>query len=187
MDIYAWKDRSIEGREVDFSQYRGQVLLVVNTASQCGFTGQYEGLEALYRQYKDRGLEILGFPSNQFGGQEPGSNEEVHSFCQVRFGVSFPLFEKTAVRGPEAHPLFVHLTQEQPFRGFDPAHPVAPKLEAVLKERFPEILEGDGVKWNFTKFLVDRAGRVVGRFEPTTEPSALQADLEALLGAEPVA
>lgn len=181
MNIYDFQVKNMDGKTVSLADFKGKVLLIVNTASKCGFTPQYEELQALYNDYAGQGLEILGFPSNQFAEQEPGSNEEVRQFCQLTYGVSFPLFEKTEVRGKNAHPLFVYLTEQAPFRGFDSGHPIAGKLEEVLKERFPELLEGDGIKWNFTKFLVNREGKVVGRYEPTTAPSAMKPDIEKLL------
>ncbi|SHI79134.1 glutathione peroxidase [Propionispora hippei] len=181
MNIYDFQVKTIDGKTITLAEFKGRVLLIVNTASKCGFTPQYEELQALYQDYAGQGLEILGFPSNQFAEQEPGSNEEVQQFCQLTYGVSFPMFEKTEVRGKSAHPLFVYLTEQAPFRGFDAGHPIAGKLEEVLKERFPELLEGDGIKWNFTKFLVNREGKVVGRYEPTTSPSAMRTAIEKLL------
>ncbi|WP_346838867.1 glutathione peroxidase [Microbulbifer sp. SAOS-129_SWC] len=147
-----------DGRDTSLDEYRGKVLLVVNTASKCGFTPQYKGLEALYEQYRERGLMVLGFPCNQFGKQEPGSDDEIKEFCELNFGVSFPLYSKVDVNGPEAHPLFV-----------------------ALKQQAPGILGTEGIKWNFTKFLVDRDGKVVKRFAPKDKPEALAADIEALL------
>ncbi|MZP29767.1 redoxin domain-containing protein [Heliobacterium undosum] len=181
MSIYDFKVRTIGGKEVSLSNYKGKVLLIVNTASKCGFTPQYEELQKLYNTYADRGLEILGFPSNQFAEQEPGSNEEVQQFCQINYGVSFPMFEKIEVRGKNAHPLFNFLTHEAPFRGFDLDHPIGGKLQDVLKDNFPEMLEGDSIKWNFTKFLINRQGEVVGRYEPTTTPLSMKEDIEKLL------
>lgn len=181
MSIYDFKIRSISGKEVSLAEYKGKVLLIVNTASKCGFTPQYEELQELYKMYQQYGLEILGFPSNQFAAQEPGSNDEVQSFCKINYGVTFPLFEKMDVRGDHAHPLFSYLTEKAPFKGFDPNHPIADKLQSVLKDQFPELLEGNGIKWNFTKFLVDKQGNVVGRYEPTTAPLAMKSDIEKLL------
>lgn len=181
MSIYDFSLKSIRGKEQSLSDYKGKVLIIVNTASKCGFTPQYQELQSLYTKYADQGLEILGFPSNQFAEQEPGTNEEVQNFCQVNYGVTFPLFEKIDVRGETAHPLFQYLTSQIPFQGFDYKHPIGEKLHGVLKERFPEFLEGDSIKWNFTKFLIDRSGKVVQRYEPTTLPSAMQADIEKLL------
>lgn len=181
MSLYNFKANLINGKEVSLAEYKGKVLLIVNTASKCGFTSQYEELQALYEEYHMKGLEILGFPSNQFAEQEPGSNEEVQSFCKINYGVTFPLFEKIDVRGETAHPLFQYLTKQVPFQGFDSSHPVAARLQSTLAERFPEFLAGDSVKWNFTKFLVDRNGQVVGRFEPTTAPLAIKPAVEKLL------
>ncbi len=123
----------------------------------------------------------MGFPSNQFAAQEPGTNSEVKNFCQINFGVTFPLFEKMDVRGDKAHPLFKYLTEKVPFKGFDQQHPIAEKLQGVLQENFPDFLKGNDVKWNFTKFLVDREGTVVDRYEPTTAPLSMKAEIEKLL------
>ncbi|MCO5106944.1 MAG: glutathione peroxidase [Burkholderiaceae bacterium] len=155
---YEFGAETIEGRKRALSKYRGKVLLIVNTASQCGLTPQYSGLEALYRKYRDRGLEILGFPCNQFGAQEPGSEGEIAKFCETQFGVSFPMFAKVDVNGDTAHPLFQWLRKEA-----------------------PGLLGSEAIKWNFTKFLVDREGRVVERFAPTTAPEDLAPAIEKLL------
>jgi len=181
MSVYDFTVKKNNGKEISLSEYKGKVLLIVNTASKCGFTPQYEELQKLYDEYKAKGLEILGFPCNQFGAQEPGSNEEVQSFCRINYGVSFQIFEKGDVRGETAQPLFKYLTQEKGFEGFDKDHPFAEKLTEALKANFPEYLEGDGIKWNFTKFLIDREGNVVGRFEPTTSPADMAKDIEKLL------
>ncbi len=181
MGVYDFTVKTNRGEEKNLSDYRGKVLLIVNTASKCGFTPQYEGLEALYKKYKDKGLEILGFPCNQFAEQDPGSNEEIQQFCRLNYGVTFQLFEKGDVRGENAQPLFKYLTSQKAFKGFDPNHKNTPILNKVLKEKFPEYLEGDSIKWNFTKFLVDKEGNVVDRFEPTTEPSAIEPAIEKLL------
>lgn len=181
MSVYDFKVKTIDGKETSLADYKGKVLLVVNTASKCGFTPQYKELQELYDKYAERGLEILGFPSNQFAEQEPGTNDEVKNFCQLNYGVTFPLFAKGDVRGDNAQPLFTHLTEKAPFKGLDMNHPIGEKLQSVLQQRFPEFLEGDSIKWNFTKFLIDRSGNVVGRYEPTTLPSAMQNDIEKLL------
>ena len=181
MNIYDCEVRTIGGKEVSLANYKGKVLIIVNTASKCGFTPQYEELQKLYNAYSDSGLEILGFPSNQFAEQEPGSNEEVQQFCQMNYGVSFPMFEKTEVRGKNAHPLFHYLTDKAPFKGFDLNHPIGGKLQGVLQEKFPELLEGDSIKWNFTKFLINRQGEVIGRYEPTTSPMEMKNEIEKLL------
>lgn len=146
------------GDEVDLSAYAGKVLLIVNTASKCGFTPQYEGLEALHRKYADQGFEVLGFPCNQFGSQEPGNAEEIANFCSLKYDVTFPLFAKIEVNGSGADPLFKH-----------------------LKRKAPGLLGLDSIKWNFTKFLVSRDGEHVKRYAPTTKPEELEKDIEKLL------
>ncbi len=156
--VHDFSADTIDGRSRALSHHRGKVLLIVNTASQCGFTPQYAGLEALYREYRDRGLEILGFPCNQFGAQEPGSESEIAKFCETRYGVSFPMFAKVEVNGDTAHPLFEWLRKEA-----------------------PGLLGSQAIKWNFTKFLVDREGRAVARFAPTTAPADLAPAIEKLL------
>ena len=149
---------TIDGQSRQLEDYAGQVLLIVNVASRCGFTPQYAGLEALWRRYRDRGLVVLGFPCNQFGHQEPGNAEEIAAFCTTRYAVSFPMFEKIEVNGAQAHPLFVH-----------------------LREAAPGLLGSTAIKWNFTKFLVDRTGKVMQRYGSMTTPEALAGDIEALL------
>ncbi len=156
--IYDLTVTTLEGKPVALETYKGKVLLVVNTASQCGFTPQYQGLQALYEQYAGQGLSVLGFPCNQFGQQEPGNSQQIKSFCEARFGVSFPLFEKIEVNGKNAHPLYQYLTQAA-----------------------PGILGTKGIKWNFTKFLVNRDGEVVKRYPPMTKPEAIAQDIQALL------
>jgi glutathione peroxidase len=156
--IYDFSALDIAGRETPLAQHCGQVLLIVNTASKCGFTPQYDGLEALHRQLAPRGFAVLGFPCNQFGHQEPGDAAEIADFCKLTFDVSFPMFAKVEVNGPGAHPLF-----------------------AWLKAQAPGLLGSQAVKWNFTKFLVDRDGRVVGRYAPTVKPQAIRSAVEALL------
>lgn len=181
MNIYDFTVKTNQGQEKSLVDYKGKVLLIVNTASKCGFTPQFEELQKLYLTYKDQGLVILGFPCNQFAEQDPGSNAEIEQFCRYNYGVTFPIFAKGDVRGEHAQPLFQYLTKEKGFAGFDEDHPNAPILKDVLEKNFPEILEGDGIKWNFTKFLIDREGHVISRFEPTRVPSAIAKDIEALL------
>jgi len=183
MSIYDFKANTIEGDEVSLEQYRGKVLVIVNTASKCGFTPQYEGLEKLYEKYKDKGFEILGFPSNQFAGQEPGESQEIQNFCKINYGVSFQLFEKCDVREEKAHPIFRYLTKKTTFKGFDLNNPNGKKLNDMLKGKFPQFLEGNSVKWNFTKFLIGRDGNIVKRYEPTTEPADMSTDIEKLIAA----
>jgi glutathione peroxidase len=161
--IYGFSAETLEGGQVSLSNYQGKVMLIVNTASQCGFTSQYAGLEKLYRTYKERGLEVLGFPCNQFGGQEPGTAAEIGVFCERNYGVSFPMFAKIDVNGDKAHPLYRYLKKQKP---------------GLLGP-----LGGGAIRWNFTKFLVDRRGQVVARFASTTKPESLRKDIETLLGA----
>lgn len=181
MSVYSYAARNIRGIEVPLETYKGKVLLIVNTASKCGFTPQYADLQKLHEQYSGQGLVILGFPCNQFGGQEPGENEEVHTFCQLNYGVTFPLFEKIEVLGENCHPLFAYLTGQAPFKGFDQSTPAGKMLHAFFSEKMPEKLSGDDIKWNFTKFLIDREGRIVERFESPVDPLELVPAVEKLL------
>ncbi|WP_150270243.1 glutathione peroxidase [Paenibacillus tepidiphilus] len=158
MSIYGYSAVTPAGEEIALSEYRDKVLLIANTASQCGLTPQYGELQKLYEEYGDRGLAVLGFPCNQFGGQEPGSSEEAAEFCQINYGVSFPVFAKIDVNGPEASALFNYLKQQQPGAG-----------------------ESSDIAWNFTKFLVDRSGRVVVRVEPRETPETMRTLIESLL------
>lgn len=181
MSIYDFKVKTIDDEEIKLDQYKGKVILIVNTASKCGFTPQYAGLEDLYKKYKSEGLEILGFPSNQFAGQEPGSNSEVKSFCLINYGVSFPLFDKIDVRGENAHPLFKYLTEEAPYEGIDTNNEKGKGLHGFINTTFPDFLEGNSIKWNFTKFLIDKEGKVINRFESPVEPMDLTQHIEKLL------
>ena len=180
MGIYDFSAERINGQEVSLEQYKGEVLIVVNTASKCGFTPQYEDLQKLYDRYKDKGLNIIGFPCNQFGEQEPGQNQDVESFCQLNYGVTFPLFSKVDVRGKNAHPLFNYLTSEAPFTGLVDK-PGGKMLHLKLQSEYPEFLIDDSIKWNFTKFLIDREGNVVKRFESVEAPFDMESDVESLL------
>ncbi|PKQ63612.1 glutathione peroxidase [Labilibaculum filiforme] len=179
-NFYGFKVASLTGDEVDLSQYQGKVVLVVNTASKCGLTPQYKGLEAMYQKYKDQGLVILGFPSNQFLEQEPGTSEEIATFCEKNYGVSFPMFEKIEVRGTNAHPLYKMLSEEKPFLGFDDSES-GQKFKGFISEKFPEIYAGNGIKWNFTKFIIDRNGKVVKRIEPNIAPEDFDAEIKEML------
>ena len=156
--VHDFKATALDGTERALADWRGKVLLIVNVASRCGLTPQYTGLEALQRKYAARGFEVLGFPCNQFAGQEPGSAEEIRSFCSTKYDISFPLFAKVDVNGDAAHPLWKH-----------------------LKEERPGLLGIEAIKWNFTKFLVDREGRVIRRYAPTDEHSSIERDIEAAL------
>lgn len=155
--FYQFKAKSLEGKEISMKEYKGKVVLVVNTASKCGFTFHYEGLEALYKKFKDKGLVILGFPCNQFGGQEPGDATEISNFCSLKYGVSFPMFSKIEVNGNNAHPLY-----------------------KFLKTQLPGTL-GNEIKWNFTKFLLDRNGKPIQRYGSATKPESITEDIEKLL------
>jgi glutathione peroxidase len=159
MNVFDFQANALDGKPVDLAQYRGKVLLIVNTASKCGFTPQYQGLETVYRELHGRGLEVLGFPCNQFGSQEPGSEEEIGAFCEKNYGVSFPMFAKVDVNGDAAHPLWKH-----------------------LKGEAPGVLGTEGIKWNFTKFLIGKDGKVAKRYAPTTKPEEIAGDIEKLLG-----
>jgi glutathione peroxidase len=156
--IYAISAARLQGSDQSLAEYAGKVMLIVNTASKCGFTPQFEGLEALYQAYQARGLVVLGFPCNQFGAQEPGGSDEIASFCQKNYGVSFPMFAKIDVNGDDTHPLY-----------------------SLLKHSARGLLGSEGIKWNFTKFLVNREGAVIERYAPTTPPEAIAKDIEKLL------
>ncbi|MDR0879879.1 MAG: glutathione peroxidase [Clostridioides sp.] len=177
MSVYGYNYKTIEGKDASLEDFKGKLLLIVNTASKCGFTPQYEGLEDLYKKYKDRGFTILGMPCNQFDEQDPGSNEEIHEFCKVRFGVSFPLSQKIEVRGEGQDPLYKYLTENTKFNGFGTGE-MAGILEPMLKERYGAGYEDSNIKWNFTKFLIGKDGEIIERFEPTTEPKELESIIE---------
>ena len=155
--IYDFKAKTLQGKEVPLSDYRGQVMLIVNTASKCGFTPQYEGLENLHKKLHGKGFAVLGFPCNQFGKQEPGNESEIGQFCEINYGVSFPMFAKIDVNGADAHPLYKYLKHEK-----------------------PGLLGSERIKWNFTKFLVGRDGTVVERFAPVTKPETIEGPIAAL-------
>jgi glutathione peroxidase len=157
--IYDFSVKDIRGKTVELARYRGKVMLIVNTASECGFTPQYKGLEAMYEKLHDKGLEVLGFPCNQFGGQEPGGEKEIAQFCEVNYGVTFPMFAKVDVNGDKAAPLYKYLKAER-----------------------PGMLGSEAIKWNFTKFLVDREGKVLKRYAPNDTPESITRDVEKALG-----
>ncbi len=158
MTVYDFQAATIDGQEAPLTAYRGSVLLIVNVASRCGFTPQYDGLENLYRKYKEQGFYVLGFPCNQFGSQEPGSEAEIRSFCETKFGVTFPLFSKIAVNGPQAHPLYKYLVKAK-----------------------PGIFGTGKIKWNFTKFLVNRRGEPITRYAPKHVPAKIEEDIKRAL------
>ena len=180
MSVYDYEYTSIEKRPVKMSEYEGQVMLIVNTASKCGFTKQYEGLEELYKTYKDRGFTVIGFPCNQFLNQESGSNEEISEFCSLRYDVTFPLSQKVDVRDETAIPLYQYLTSQKGFLGLGKSEETK-EFEQFLKSHHKDSYNDDQIKWNFTKFLIDRSGNVVERYESPVEPKDIAADIEKLL------
>ncbi|MBQ4555269.1 MAG: glutathione peroxidase [Spirochaetaceae bacterium] len=166
MNIYDFSVKTRKGEDVSLSNYKGKVLLIVNTATGCGFTPQYDELQDLYDEFKDQGLEILDFPCNQFANQAPGDDEEIHSFCTGRYGITFPQFAKVDVNGDNAIPLFKWLTENTTFKGFGNS-PMGMLLSIAVKKSDKEYKNNGNIKWNFTKFLIDRNGNIVERFEPT--------------------
>jgi len=181
-NVHDFTVSAADGSPVALSEYSDKVVLVVNVASKCGFTPQYEGLEALYEELHDKGLEILGFPCNQFGGQEPGTAEEIQEFCSLTYGVSFPVLAKVDVNGDDADPLYAYLRAEGPGDSA-PASERGQGLLDYLTKNNPESVAGDNIKWNFTKFLVGRDGSVIRRYETWVTPEEIKPDLEALLDA----
>jgi glutathione peroxidase len=182
MSVYQFEAMTIDGNPLPLREYAGRTLLIVNVASQCGYTPQYEGLEALYRKHKGSGLLVLGFPCDQFGHQEPGSESEIKEFCRSTFDVTFPLFAKIEVNGEGAHPLFRYLRQEQPGPPRE-GEPEPGSVRAYLEKTYPELRGRDSIKWNFTKFLVDSRGKVVRRFEASETPDDIEGQIAAVLGA----
>ena len=166
MNIYDFKVKAQNGSEVNLADYKGKVLLIVNSATGCGFTPQYTELQEIYTEFKDQGLEILDFPCNQFGEQAPGEDAEIHTFCTGRFGITFPQFSKIDVNGENADPLFRYLTENTKFEGFGMS-PMGVMLSGIVKKMDKDYKKNGKIKWNFTKFLIDRNGEIVGRFEPT--------------------
>ena len=181
MNVYDFDVKKMNGEIQAMRDYEGKVLLIVNTASKCGFTPQFEGLEKLYQAYGERGLVIVGFPCNQFAGQDPGTNEEIKEFCSLNYGVTFPMMAKVDVNGENAAPLYQYLKSQKGFKGFDMEHPIAPKLDEILSAADKDYAQNSDIKWNFTKFLVDRNGAVVERFEPTSTPEQIAPSIEKLL------
>ena len=178
--IYDFKALNNKGEEVDMSQYRGKVLMIVNTASKCGFTPQYDGLEALYQKYKDQGLVILGFPCDQFKHQEPGTDEEIAEFCRINHGVTFPLMKKIDVFGENAHPIFKYLTEQVPTEEVKGLKNKATMKLVDSLSRSEGRKEGE-IRWNFTKFLISKDGTVIKRFPPVATPEDMEPEIEAML------
>ncbi len=180
--IYDFKALKSNGEEMDFAQFEGKVLVIVNTASKCGFTPQFDGLEKLYQKYKEQGLVIVGFPCNQFLEQDPGTDAEISEFCRMNYGVSFPIMKKGDVNGAGELPIFTYLKSKAGFAGFAPAHPLAKVLGDMLSKNDPDYAENPDIKWNFTKFLISKDGTAIKRYEPTVEPDEMEKDIEAMLG-----
>ena len=180
-NVYDFTVLDRRGKEVSLSEYKGKVLLIVNTATRCGFTPQYEALEAMYKDYKNKGLEILDFPCNQFGQQAPGTEEEIHEFCTLNFGTEFPQFKKIEVNGENESPLFTYLKAQKTFEGFDLNDKLGKLLDEMLSKADPDYAKKSDIKWNFTKFLVDKEGNVVKRFEPTHDMKLVEEEVKKLL------
>lgn len=176
---FAVKDR--KGGEVSLREYANEVILIVNTATKCGFTPQYEELEAIYEKYHAKGFTILDFPCNQFGQQAPGTDESIHEFCKLTYGTEFPRFKKIKVKGDDAEPLYKYLKEQKGFAGWDPNHKLTPILEEMLSKEDPDYKDKADIKWNFTKFLVNKLGLVVARFEPTESLENVSKRIEELL------
>lgn len=177
--IYDYKAVASNGKEIDFAEFKGKVLLIINTASKCGFTPQFEGLEKLNEKYRDRGLVCIGFPCNQFASQDPGSDSEIEGFCRMNYGVTFQIMKKIDVNGPEAHPIFEYLKSQAPTEEYKG---LKAKASATMFKTISKSVEKDSdIKWNFTKFLISRDGTKVLRFAPTTEPKDFEKDIEAFL------
>ena len=179
--VYDFSVKDRKGKDVSLREYANEVLLIVNTATKCGFTPQYDELEALYKKYHAEGFEILDFPCNQFGQQAPGTDESIHEFCKLTFGTEFPRFKKIKVNGEDADPLYKFLQEQKGFAGWDMAHPIAPILEDMLSKADPDYKQKPDIKWNFTKFLVNKKGQVVARFEPTEKIENIEKQIVELL------
>ncbi len=178
--IYQFKSLTSRGKELDFAQFEGKVLLIVNTASKCGFTPQFEGLEELNKKYKDQGLVIIGFPCNQFKEQDPGSDSQIEEFCQLNYGVTFQIMKKIDVNGQAADPIFEYLKSQAPTEAYNGIKAKAAK--ALFKTISTSVEKDSDIKWNFTKFLISKDGSEIRRYAPTTEPKDFEKDIEAMLG-----
>ena len=179
--VYDFTVQDKKGAEVSLAEYKGKVLLIVNTATGCGFTPQYEELEAIYGRLKDKGFEVLDIPCNQFGNQAPGTDEEITQFCRMKFGTDFPQFKKAEVNGDGELPLYTWLKEQKGFEGFDADNKLTPLLEQMFDKADPDWRKKNDIKWNFTKFLIDREGKVVSRFEPTRNMAEVEKAIEAVL------
>ena len=179
--VYDFSVKDRKGKEVSLKEYSDEVLLIVNTATKCGFTPQYEELESLYEKYHSKGFGILDFPCNQFGQQAPGTDEAIHEFCKLNYGTQFPRFKKLKVNGTDADPLYAYLTSQRGFAGWDMEHPIAHILDDILSKEDPDYKSKPDIKWNFTKFLINKKGLVVARFEPTEKIENIARQIEQLL------
>ena len=184
-NVYNFVVKDGAGKKVKLKKYKGSVLLIVNTATHCGFTPQYADLQRLYTQYHEQGFEILDFPCNQFGYQAPESDEEIHALCKANYGITFPQFQKIWVNGKATLPLYTYLKEQQPFKGFDTTTKIGKHLDDAFREKDPHYDQSADVKWNFTKFLIDREGHVVDRFEPSAPMDSVEAGVRAALRMKP--
>ncbi|MGN0225994.1 MAG: glutathione peroxidase [Prevotella sp.] len=179
--VYEFSVKDRKGKDVSLKEYSNEVLLIVNTATKCGFTPQYEELEKLYEKYHQQGFEILDFPCNQFGQQAPGTDDSIHEFCKLNYGTDFPRFKKVKVNGPDAEPLFLFLQEQKGFAGWNMEHPLAHILDDMLSKEDADYKTKADIKWNFTKFLVNKKGQVISRFEPTESIASIETQIEELL------
>ena len=179
--VYEFSVKDRKGKDVSLKEYSNEVLLIVNTATKCGFTPQYEELEKLYEKYHQQGFEILDFPCNQFGQQAPGTDDSIHEFCKLNYGTDFPRFKKVKVNGPDAEPLFLFLKEQKGFAGWNMEHPLAHILDDMLSKQDADYKSKADIKWNFTKFLINKKGQVISRFEPTESIASIETQIEELL------
>ena len=183
--VYDFSVKDRKGKLVSLKEYANEVLLIVNTATRCGFTPQYEELEQLYEKYHQQGFEVLDFPCNQFGYQAPGDYKTIHALCTANYGITFPQFQKVMVNGKTALPLYTYLKEKEPFKGFDTTTKVGKYLDETFREKDPHYDQSADVKWNFTKFLIDREGHVIDRFEPSVPMDSVEAGVKAALSMKP--
>ena len=179
--VYDFTVKDRKGGDVNLKEFANEVLLIVNTATKCGFTPTYEQLEATYKKYHAKGFEVLDFPCNQFNNQAPGTDESIHEFCKLTYGTDFPRFKKIKVNGEETEPLYKFLKEQKSFAGWDESHKLTPILDKIISEQDPNYKEDAGIGWNFTKFLINKKGQVVARFEPTEKMENIEKEIEKLL------
>lgn len=183
MNIYDFNVLDADGNEISLREFEGNVILINNSATECGFTPQYDELQDMYEKHGQEGFVVLDFPCNQFGNQDPGSTEEIISFCDSKYGITFPIFDKIDVNGANESPLYAYLKSQKGFKGFDPECMLTPMLESVVSRINPDYEKNSDIKWNFTKFLIDREGNVVERYEPTASMLAIEAEVDRLVRA----